>query len=179
MADSTPKISLSLLDLLFCAFGGVIVMAVIFISIAGTPDSSKSKRSGHLNIAIVQNNEVIDGMAVQVYPDTMQGLYIRDLINDTVSYFGAQFHLYPYGDYYHTDVANNARISFKDYPMDTLRLKLDYENFLGEEYRAKNLQLRIVRFQNAEWDTVYVDFPYNISGFSYTSESKRIKIPLR
>ncbi len=178
MADSTPKVSLSLLDLLFCAFGGVIVMAVVFISIAGEAPAPSAEKSGHIDVRLKNNEEYPEDISLAVYIDSMPYLSSYHLCSDSNYYYGAKFELYPYSNSYESSLKNMARLSFADYEQDTLFLKVKYHNSSNNLYNAENLEFEVARFVHGEWDTISVDCDWDISENSYES-GKRIKIPLK
>lgn len=180
MASTAPKISLSLLDLLFCAFGGVIVMAVVFISIAGEDTGAPPRQSGHIDVRLVHKGAYVEGVHFQLYPDSMESIYYANLVDDSNFYYDAKFVLYPYSNSYDFSENNIARLSYMDYRPDTLYLKTDFYSESPLYMEQDDLSFEVARFTNGIWDTISLKVSRSIPPFYRTLNAPiRIKIPLK
>lgn len=167
--SSTPKISLSLLDLLFCAFGGVIVMAVLFISIAGEPSGPPPKKSAHLEFCLMYQGEKLDSITFQVMPDSMNAIFPYQVVKDTFINNGL-FSLYTYSDSYANSNRNLGRISVTDFFGDTVKLKAQVL-YAGDRHIEDGVEFRIARFQDGYWDTISKPFGPAFRPGSYSRDN--------
>jgi len=177
MADATPKISLSLLDLLFCAFGGVIVMAVVFIAISGKPSGKPLPKSGHLEIRLkVKGGDYLNAVELSMYLGDQPTLNdARVLIKDSSYFQGAKYIRYLGAE------NKPGRMNFIDFEMDTLNVYAIFTSNMEVDYLKEQLEFEVARFVNGEWDTILLPSTIDVpQGFNTTpNRPLKFTIPLK